>query len=506
MVALVLLLLAAPASAQGYAQRRDALVRDYLAAARERLARARENAEVIQEMYLTPHSYDEAAEAALLHLDLAEAYLTSAETTLARLPDTAPPRGWTPFEERVSSAQAQLSRVAPDLAAAYAGLPVKAGPLEGNTLGEFFPTRREVVLRGYYALAAVPAPYLASLLGHEAQHAVDRSAGRAMDEPAARRAGARVWRALKGGPADDFDGSAENEARAVEGGTKTLEAHLEAAKTRSWEWVTPQVPEPPRPSGAEAEQWEKPEDADLSTGPARWGGPQWVSSHMGAIRANFAQGGLNSLAEARAVLGQVPELAAPFPKIVNYELMEVWALEPRRYPAGLYLAFQALHPVMTELDKARAALSRDGASEEDKEALARTAEARARRRPWPKGSLPSPVATTPVGWGVQEKGLAVVPGAWLDRSTHTGVAAAWLAHLAEHRAQGLAPGAAPTLAQELDAVAAALASWEETGSDARYEKEHPDRLLRFRVAAAEGGGAPGLEAYLGSLGFPETAP
>ena len=117
---------------------------------------------------------------------------------------------------------------------------------------------------------------------------------------------------------------------------------------------------------------------------------------------------------------------------------------------------------MAELDKARAALAAPGVSNEDAALLVRYAPDR----------TPEPAATPDT-------------------------AAAWAAHLAAHKAQ---KAVEPTLKQETAAVEAALRAWDARGADARFDRDKPDRLLRFRVAE-QNGGRPALRAYLESLGF-----
>lgn len=483
-----------PASAQSYQDRRDALVTQYLAEARSRLAAARGYVETVQELMLTPHSSDGPAEAALLHLDLAAAALDAAEPTLARLPASEPPTGWAPFEERLGSARKLLRAAAPDLDVVYDRIPVAAGPLERNDVGLFEGSVPRVTLRGYYALSGSSPEYLATLLAHEAAHALQWEAARARgekfrsgpeEEAEARRREAGVWKALGAPRRKDSDGAAAVVAAAVEAGEASLRQHVEkeAETARDWEWVTPAVDPPARPGAPAPEAPEPAAEDDMS----------WLDGRIAGIRADFSQAALARLDGARAVLGSAVELAAPFPKIVNFELVQVWALRPKRYPPGIHAAFQALHPAVTEIDKARAALARPEATAEDRDLLARYAADRALVRDWP-----GPISSTPVGEAPPaEAGRVVVPGAWVDRSSNTDVAAAWSAHVRVHLGQGTRR---PTLAQELAAVEAALEVWEKVGSDARFDKAHPDRFLRFRVARQEGG-REGLRTYLKGLGF-----
>lgn len=486
--------LCVPAAAADHAQRRDALVSQYLAEARSRLAAARGYLETIQELMLTPHSSDGPAEAALLHLDLAAAALDAAEPTLARLPASEPPQGWAPFEERLASARRLLRSVAPDLEAVYDRVPVSAGPLERNDVGFFEGAGPKVTLRGYFALSGSSPEYLATLLAHEAAHALQWEAARARGEKfrsdpeheaEARRREAGVWKALGAPRKKDDDGAAAVVAAAVEAGEASLRQHVEkeAETARDWEWVTPAVEAPPRPgAGAQAAPEPSAED-DMS----------WLEGRIAGIRSDFSQAALARLDGARAVLGSSVELAAPFPKIVNFELVQVWALRPKRYPPGIHAAFQALHPAVTEIDKARAALALPAATAEDKSLLARYAADRTSVRSWTDTLASTPVADPPPG----EAGRVVVPGAWVDRSTNTDVAAAWAAHVKVHLGQGTLR---PTLEQETAAVEASLEVWERLAADSRFDKAHPDRFLRFRVARQEGGRET-LRAYLKILGF-----
>ncbi|TPW19599.1 MAG: hypothetical protein FD126_2522 [Elusimicrobia bacterium] len=483
-----------PAGAAGYAERRGALTSQYLAEARARLAEARGYLENIQELMLTPHSSDGPAEAALLHLDLAAAALEAAEPTLARLPSSEPPPGWTPFEARLGSARKLLRSVAPDLEAVYDRVPVSVGPLESNIVGFFEGSIPRVTLRGYYALSGSSPEYLATLLAHEAAHAHQWEAAHARgekfaasreEEAEARRREAAVWKALGSPRKKDSDGAAAIVAAAVEAGEASLLRHIdkEEEQARDWEWVTPAVPAPPRPDAAAQAVPEPEAEDDMS----------WLDGRIAGIRSDFSHAALARLDGARAVLGSAVELAAPFPKIVNFELVQVWALTPKRYPPGIHAAFQALHPAMTEIDKARAALALPDASPEDRALLARYAADRAVLRPWTESVASTPVADPPP----HEGDRLVVPGAWVDRSTNADVAAAWGAHVTVHRGQGVL---SPSLEQEAAAVEASLEVWAKLGADARFDKAHPDRFLRFRVARQEGG-REALRSYLRGLGF-----
>lgn len=529
LLAALFAILCAPADAQTYKERRDALVDSYLAEARDRLGLARTRLEAAQELMLTPHAAHGPTEAALLHLDLAEAALAAAEPTLAALPDPGPPRGWTPFEERRARALAHLRAAAPDLAAVYERVPLVLGPLSRTEVGRFEGAGPRIVVRGYHALAAVTPEYLATLLAHEAVHALQWEAARARgerfragpeEEAEARRRQSAVWEAL-GSPADkDFEGAAGLVAEAARAGTDSLMEHVDRqeASARDWDWVTPAVSDPLPPVAALS-------SASAPTGPAGMDDPPaglseappqernfWFEGSVRIMGDGYAQSALGSLDSARGMLGAAVELAAPYPLVVNYELVQVWALQPRRYPPGIYAAFQALHPVMTEIDRARAALAAREVSEEDRLLLARYARARAAVREWPEDfatkalkSLPkgmpktTGLASTPVGRAATYSGDSpvVVPGAWVARSTNTDVAGAWAAHVLTHRAQNASE---PTLEQELEAVEASLAAWRRAGADSRYDKAHPDRFLRFRVAR-ENGGRESLRAYLESLGF-----
>lgn len=505
--AVLLALVCAPAGAATYLERRDAMVADYLAETRLRLNKARGSLEVVQELMLTPHGAFGPAEAALLHLDLAEAALTAAGPTLARLPPTGPPAGWTPFEDRLARARELLKSVAPDLDAVYDRIPISSGPLERNEVAVFQGSYPRVLLRGYYAVAAVSPEFLLTLMAHEAAHALQWEAAHARgetfsadaeDEAQARRREAEVWNAV-GAPHDkDLDGAAAGVAAAVAAGEESLKTHVAEAQVlaRDWEWVTPAVEAPPRRSTSTEEPPEAPGEAGDE------GRTFWLDGRIDGIRSDFSAAALRSLEAARAVLGTTVELAAPFPKIVNFELVQVWALRPKRYPPGIHMAFQAVHAAVGEIDKARAALASASVSPEDKALLERYAVDRAAVREW--GGKPVrtalkglSLASTPVGDPPAVAGKIVVPGAWLHRSTQTDVASAWAAHVLTHREQKTD---APTLEQELEAVEASLRVWDEAGADARFDKTHPDRFLRMRVAEQAGGRAS-LRAYLKSLGF-----
>lgn len=526
--AALLAVLCLPAGAQTYRERRDALVAQYVAEARERLGRARERLEAAQELMLTPHAAHAPTEAALLHLDLAEAALAAAEPTLAALPDAPVPAGWTPFEERAARARALLKGAAPDLDAVFDRVPLGLGPLQRTEVGRFDGSGPRIVVRGYHALAAVSPEYLAALMAHEAVHALQWEAARARgerfrsgpeEEAQARRRQAAVWQAF-GSPADkDFSGAAEMVSEAVRAGETSLKEHVDRqeASAREWEWVTPAVEDPlPRVVGASTRPVTGPEGMDDPPEGLSEAGAEtrnfWFEGSVRIMRESYAQAALGALDSGRGMLGAAVELAAPYPLVVNYELVQVWALQPRRYPPGIYAAFQALHPAVTEIDKARTALAAPEVGAEDRTLLARYAgersgvrfwpEAAARRalKPLPKG-LPRPVglASTPLGRAEVPLGDShvLVPGAWVSRSTHTDVAGAWAAHVLAHRAHGAGE---PSLEEELEAVEASLKAWSAAGADARYDKAHPDRFLRFRVAL-ENGGRESLRGYLRSLGF-----
>lgn len=455
-----------PAAASGYGERGAALAAVYLEESRARLASAREGLEAVQELMLTPHSSDGPAEAALLHLDLAEAYLASSSRTLAALAPAAPPPRWTPFESRLAEARRLLRSAAPELDAALDGFRVEAGPLERNTVALTRCQTGQVRLRGFFALSHASAEYLGSLLAHEAEHVRQCQAARergeyfaptAADEEAARRAEAAFWRSI-GAPRDkDFDGAAAQVLAAAEAGGGALAEHVarETARPLAWDWVTP------RPSAAAAAA-----DAEPAADPR--GAASALEARIRALREDRARLAARYLDSARGILGAMVELSAPDRKIVNFELVQVWALQPERYPPAVHAAFRALHPVMTELDKARAALAAPEASAEDRALL--------------KAYAPD------------REGAS---GAWARRTGNKDVAGAWEAHLAAHRRQKTA---APTLTEETEAVEAALDAWRESGADGRFDKAFPDRFLRFRVAREEGG-RDGLRAYLESLGF-----
>lgn len=520
--AALLALLCAPAEAATYLERRDALIADYQAETRNRLKKARGHLEVVQELMLTPHASDGPAEAALLHLDLAEAALTVAGPTLARLPPTELPVGWTPLEDRLAAARGLLKDVAPELDAVYDRMPLSVGPLERNEVGVFEGSYPRVLLRGYYSIAAVTPEYLVTLMAHEAAHALQWEAAHARgerfsasleDETQARRREAEVWKAIGAPREKDSDGAAAGVAAAVEAGEDSLKSHVAEVevKAREWEWVTPAVEGPARrsmaaPAGVAASVAAEEDPAAVPDGDEARN--FWLDGRIDGIRADFSQAALRSLDAARAVLGTTVELAAPFPKIVNFELVQVWALHPKRYPPGIHAAFQAIHPAVGEIDKARAALAAATVSPEDRALLERYSLERATLRDWGTEATRKALkplakttglrlASTQVGDAPPAEGKIVVPGAWVDRSTQTDVASAWAAHLLAHREQKTS---APSLEQEVEAVEASLRVWEAVGADARFDKMHPDRFLRMRVVEQSGGRAA-LRAYLKSLGF-----
>lgn len=458
-----LLLVSPVVRAAGDARRRaqDELYASYLAQAREQLKGARSWLETSQEMFLTPHSFDGPVEAALLHLDLAEAHLAAAEPTLLRaLNPGAPADAWTPFDERVRRAKAVLRRLAPDLADAADSVPIVTEALAGATQASFSKRRRRIAFRGYYALNEASPEFLAAMLAHEATHALGASrpgserrtaAQKFEEEVDARRRECEVWRALGADPRKDFDGMLGAQAAACGDGEARLREFARAeSETNAWEWIPPKAA--PASPGATPTAREGPPPT-----------PAEIDAMVDRLRRNFSAAALGYLSNARLALGDIPELVEPRLKIVTYDVMKLWILEPGHYSEELHSAYQALTPVMDELEAASAALSRKTVSKADLAALK-------------KYGRDMKDAATAAG----------TPGFWQARAGRAEIASAWAAHRAVHARQG-AVGRRPTVDEEVEAVRASLRDWKDRGADAGFDSAHPDRYLRFRVADQAGG-------------------
>jgi len=391
---------------------------------------------------------------------------------------------------------------------------VRPAPLPGVTVGLFRSRPREVLVRGYFALNPPSAELLAALLAHEATHALqfpeDGSPPAGTKEERefeAQRREALVWMELGAGPERDFWGVEGDRAGLLARGDAALRDKTPADEAPEWTWVAPA--DRPRPApGREAPSFST-ETVDAAET------VRLIERFGAGLRADRVAAALDGLAAARESLSDLTEVAAPYPKIVNADLMKVWALHPRQHPEAMVRVFEALAPTLEELEKARAALAapRIGADEralllhyarDRNVAKAQTAAARAVVEralgrgapaiacfPYPQARLDDPSA---IG----------LPGAWQCRDGRAEIAAAWAAHVLAHRRQGLAPDAKPTLSQELEAARAALDVWRDIGADAGFDGDHPDRLLRLRIA--DQASAQALRAYLASLGFADPAP
>ncbi|MDD5629416.1 MAG: hypothetical protein PHU21_10155 [Elusimicrobia bacterium] len=520
----VLFLTAVPALASSGDQRlilQKGLFDEYVSDARLRLASAREQLEILQEFGLTPHSSDEPVEAALLHLDLAEGYLASSLPGLEPLASASPAQDhWTPFAERKDEALRLLRGAAPDLAAAYEGTPVRAAALGGKTMAEFHYASREVRIRGYFAVNAASPEFLAARLAHEAVHALQYSSASISGTPTvstreeeleARRRETQVWQALGAKPELDWGGQHGAQLKALLAGDEEFRKWTvdEQESAPDWSWTQAAVSSAPVPAGAvDASSLTYVADSAVMV-------PR-LKGTIAILRANFATAAQQHLERAQDILGTLPELALPCPKLVTYDVMKLWVLQPAHYPRALNAVFEALHPVMTELDRSRAWLGAAAIDEAERGLLANYGGERNRlARPlddaaravverWVPGAPPLFVYPYPGSPPRLADGAAGLPGAWQSRGGRPEIAAAWAAHLAAHRKQGLAPGSMPTAAQEEEAVRRALEVWRLSGANTGFDGGHPDRFLFYRLLDEAGGDA--LAYHLKSSGFAQPAP
>jgi hypothetical protein len=495
--------LAAPSAAASRRAAQRGLIGDALAEARAELRLGRDDLETLQELGLTPHSSDEPIESALLHLDLAQGYLVWAEPELFDAIEPGP-RGGPSFERRLKDALALLRARAPELADVYRTVPVRAAPLSGNQMAAFTSQPREVLVRGYFAINPPPAEYLAALLAHEAAHALQFPPGgepwgdRSSREYEARRRESLFWIELGAGPDRDFAGNESAQSAALSAGPAEFRAYISsnADAEPDWAWIAPHPAAgvAPPAEGPEASTGSVSAEATLAL----------LSDTLASTRKNYAEGARRHLAAARALLTTATEFEAPYPKIANADIMRIWALQPGHYPAAMTRAFAALTPVLEELDKADAAVAAPRIDGAERERLKRYARDRDTARAQTKaarallerllGPGAPPVFCFPYPAEPDPPTAIGIPGAWQCRAGRPEIAAAWAAHVLAHRAQGLAPDAVPTLAQEKAAVEASLKVWKESGADAGFDPDHPDRFVALRVCAEAGGDA--LELYL----------
>jgi|GEM_PF-3279870 len=500
-------LLAVPAAAEPRVGLQRELLGDALADARRELRLGRDELEILQELGLTPHSSDEPVEAALLHVDLAQGYLVWAEPELFGALEPGAGRG--AYEARLKEALALLRAHAPDLADVYKTVPIRPAALGGTIMARFSPAPREVLLRAYFAAAPPPAPYLAALLAHEAAHALQFPPGgepwgeHASREYEARRRESLFWIELGAGPRSDFGTNETDQAAALRAGEKRFRTFIAQASDSEpdWNWVAPRAS-----TGAAAPT----EEAPVSTAPVDAAETlALLASSMASTRRNYVDGALERLRGARERLSETTELSAPYPKIVNADVMRIWALTPGHYPRAMTRAFAALTPVLDELDKAEAALAAASITPDERERLKRYAKDRdAARAQSPAaravlerllGRDAPPVYCLAYPAKLEPPTAIALPGAWQCRDGRPEIAAAWAAHVLAHRAQGLAPDARPTLEQEEAAVQAELKVWRDAGADAGFDPDHPDRFLAARVAAQAGDAA--LREYLAGRAY-----
>lgn len=501
-------LAAAPSAAQDRLETQKRLCGDYVRAARGELALARGQLETLQELALTPHSADEPVESALLHLDLAESHLAAAQPAITAALSTGTVfDGWTPFEARLERAVVLLRRTAPELAAVYDATPIRAAPLDGKTVAQYHRRQDAVQLRGAFAVNAVSPEALAAWLAHEATHQLRRSSAPAAgfrrgEELEARRSQCRVWKALGADPKLDWADEHGSQLRALEKGDRSFEQYEVTTEETppDWAWVKPAAAPPPAAGAPEQELFSSTEGAVMA--------PR-LTKYLARSRGNFADAAQAHLDFAREALGDLPELMEPRPKIVTYDVMAALALQRGRYTRPLYTAFQALHPVMTELSLARAALGRGEIDDAERKLLESYAPARAAQRALPASAqavvrrwnrrAPA-VVVADVPGGSAPAPAILLPGAWQAKEGRPEIAAAWTAHVLAHRRQKLKEGELPDESQELAAIRASLDVWRRCEADEGFKDEHPDRFLRWRAAEQAGGDV--LETYLRTSGIP----
>jgi hypothetical protein len=497
-------------------EQQSQLSEQYLKDARQKLGEAREQLEVLQEFGLTAHGSDEPVEAALLHLDLAEGYLAAALPGLTAAAGPGPAKdGWTPFEARQAKALRLLRSAAPDLAAVYERTPIRPAALEGNTIAEYDHRLGEVRIRGYFALNAASPEYLAAEFAHEAAHVLQFSSAAAAgrpyvssreDELAARRRETLVWKALGAKPELDFaqqQGTQLQSLLAGEDGFRKWEKR-EEEDAPDWDWTKAAASTAPVPADA----------VDASSITLVPDGAVMVPKLKGTVailRADFATAAQQRLAQAQDILGDLPELALPYPKLVVYDVMKLWVLQPQHYPRALQAVFEALHPVMTELDRSRACLGASAIDGEERALLANYGGERngaprplgaadqALVRRWVPDAGPVYVYPYPGSPPALAAGALGLPGAWQARGGRPEIAAAWAAHFAAHRRQGLAPGETPSAQEEAEAVRSSLEVWQRSGADAGFAGGHPDRFMFLRLLTEAGGDV--LDYYLKTSGF-----
>ncbi len=534
---------ATPSSGEFVAFQRRALGA-YVGESLAELERARVQLESLQEFGLDPHAPDLSVAVALRRIDRAEALVRSASSTLNELvgvfaPPPAALAGWTPIEPRIDAALALIDRstVAAEVARLYrSSLPVEVYPCPGSAIALYSPAAKAVRVRGYYGVNRLPVEFLAAILVHEGTHALqDRrlKGNRKFEagltgEREAREAEARFWRELGAPPAGDFFSTEGDQLAAYARGPAAFDGFVHEAYRRTpfWSWVEPVVPVPSLVASAPGAGLKRMAEEAAPRKMTPREAAKMVRSVReleASIARNFRLAAGQNLGGARERLAQVPELLAPYPRIVNMMTMSMRAESMDGYPMTMRLGHGLIAVALDELDAARAALARGRVEPEEAERLRREREWLAPEGPSDDPALRRTVLARldasatgrPLAELWRKKGYGAALVAWADpaleiarperllfpgrlfaRRPQTDVGAAWAAHLLVHRRQGLAPGAAPSPAQEEEAVAAACKVWIELGEpDVKSWSATGHRLLA-PLAVWEGGEDDLLRLYL----------
>ena len=545
---------AGPSLQEPYADFQRKALGLYFGEALDRLRQARRMIEDLQEASLDPHEVDMPAAEALRRLDRAEALVKSSSAALADLVSRFPPEpaqlyGWAPIEDRVSKALELIDRstAAAEVARLYrTRLAVEVYPIPGPTLALYSSKLKVVRVRGYYAVNAISPEFLAAVLVHEGTHALQhlRRPGRRFradlaGEREAREIEARFWLELKEPVLKDFQDTQGDQVAAYEKGPKAFDDFVRKNYREApfWEWVEPAVRAPvePRPTAAsQAEALAEAEPASpLSPKEAAQALREIQSAEL-SIRHNLELGSLRLLEDTRDALVQVPEVLAPYPRIVNHSTMTMRAESMKDYPLLMRLGYGLLSAVLDELDAARLALAEKRLPPGELETLTKDEALQQPQGPAEDPKLDkrlfdlvqSTSPSKPLGelWGAkgwrialvpwttprleaEHPDLILIPGAYFMRRPCGSIGAAWVVHQLVHRRQGLAPGAAPSLDQEVEAWAETNRFWSavDTKDAEDYAPAHGRRFLVMN-ALWERGGPDLIRLYLRARRTKRAAP
>ncbi len=534
------------AKAEKFAAFQERALNAYLGEVLSELKEVTEELEFLQEFRLDPHSPDVPVVSALRRVDRAAAMVSQASATLTELFRLVPPgdlSAWTPLDERFEAALklVEKSTVAAAIAPLYRdGLTIKIHPCPGTAMALYSGTAKEVRVRAFYGTNAISHHYLAALLVHEGQHALqDRGRGGKTKPPLnnfeweleARITEARFWQEL-GAPADaDFY---ENEGELLTHFLSGREKFIAMVRDRYestpwWRWSEPAIAAPAKPKAAETAGLTRLAES-LGSGSMEAGEAaaalKAIRDLDSGIRHNHRTGAVERLKSARETLGQVIEVLASYPKIPTFGTMTAKAEQLGSYPLIMRLGHGTLAAIMDELDAAREALSREKLSRAEEDRLRAEQEWLSpegpRDAPELSGEMLRLLAATKIGaplavkWKQEGLTLGLVPfpdpqleAAQPNRLLLPGRAfmakpepvmgAAWAVHLLTHRAQGLKPGAAPTAAQELAAWTAVHEFW--YGLDEKLREpfaQGPGHRLLVLNAVWESGGRDLLRLHLRS--------